>query len=182
MFVALEVVLNRVVSINTQAWKIGFSFVPVALCAVLFGPLWAGAVNALGDFIGAMLFPFGPYHPGFTVVAFAMGMVFGLFLYRRGGKDTAPGELRGGPDLDSVGKRRVLAFLRILAPTLINCLICGLLINTLWVSQLYGSRTYWGWFIYRLPQYAVYIPVYLIILPLLPRLRLAMCKAHLITC
>ncbi|MDR1131947.1 MAG: folate family ECF transporter S component [Oscillospiraceae bacterium] len=149
MTAALEIMLNRFASINTLGLKIGFSFVPIALCAMLSGPWVAGACYALADFLGAHLFPLGPYSPGFTVMAFAMGAVYGLFLYKKE-------SLRLFPD--------------ILAPTLINCLIIGLCVNTLWVSVLYGSRTYWGWFVYRLAQYAVLIPVHLSLLPLLGRL------------
>ena len=180
VFVALEIVLNRFLSINTHGWKIGFSFVPVALCAILFGPLWAGGVNALADFMGAMLFPIGTYHPGFTVVAFITGMVYGLFLYQGGGADRLTHAPRRDAEPAAAWTARLLGFLRILAPTLINCLIFGLLINTVWVSQLYGSRTYGGWFLYRLAEYAILIPLHLVVLPLLPHLRLAMFKARLI--
>jgi ECF transporter S component (folate family) len=148
MTVALEIVLNRFASINTLGLKIGFSFVPISLCAALNGPWIAGTCYALSDFLGAHLFPIGPYSPGFTVMAFVMGAVYGLFLHKKE-------KLRFFPD--------------ILPPTLINCLCIGLCVNTLWVSLLYGSKTYWGWFVYRLAQYAVLVPIHLILLPLVPR-------------
>ena len=37
MFVAIEVILSRFLSINTPFVKIGFAFVPCALCAVMLG-------------------------------------------------------------------------------------------------------------------------------------------------
>ena len=77
-----------------------------------------------------------------------MGAVYGWFLYGRKAK----------------------LFPHILLPSLINNLILGLGVNTLWVSILYGSRTYWGWFVYRLPEYAILIPVNLLLLPVLLRL------------
>ena len=61
-------------------------------------------------------------------------------------------------------------FLHILPPAVLNNLVLGLCVNTLWVSQLYGSRTYWGWFTYRLPEYAVLVPLNLLLLPVLIRL------------
>ncbi len=146
--IALEIVLNRFASINTLGLKIGLSFAPIALCAMLNGPLIAGACYALADLLGALLFPIGPYFPGFTLMAFVMGVVYGLFLYNK----------------------PTLRFWSFLAPTLINCLVIGLCINTAWVAILYGSKTYWGWFVYRLSQYAVLIPVHLILLPMLNRL------------
>ena len=149
LLAALEIVLNRFCSINTMGLKIGFSFVPIVVAASLFGPVHAAVVYALADFLGAILFPIGPYHPGFTVCAALMGFVWGIFLHTREGH---PG------------------FLRILAPSLINNLVIGLLINTAWVAMLYGSKTYAGWFLYRLSEYAVLVPLNLVITPVLLRL------------
>ena len=112
---ALEIVLNRFLSINAWNIKIGFSFVPVAVAAMMFGPLGGGVVGALGDFLGAVLFPIGPYFPGFTLTAFLTGAVFGLFL------------------------RKERTVLRVLGATAVNQLILSLLLNTLWISILYGS-------------------------------------------
>ena len=77
---ALEIVLNRFLSINAWNTKIGFSFIPVAVAGMLFGPLGGAVVGALGDLVGAILFPIGAYFPGFTLTAFLTGLVYGLFL------------------------------------------------------------------------------------------------------
>ena len=148
MMTALSVVLNRLCSIHTAGWTIGFAFVPVALIAMVYGPAAGAVVGALADLIGALLFPFGPYHPGFTVIGALMGAVYGWFLYEK--------EARFFP--------------HILLPSVVNNLVLGLGVNTVWVSQLYGSKTYWGWFTYRLPQYAILVPVNLILLPILVQL------------
>ncbi len=157
LLVAVEIVLSRFCSINTNGWKIGFSFVPVVAAAVLYGPAVSAIVYALADFLGAVLFPIGPYFPGFTMSAALMGISYGIFLQKREGKDV---KLEG-----------VRYFLtNILPPVLINNLVIGLFINTIWVSVLYGSKTYWGWFLYRLPEYALLIPVNLILIPIIIRL------------
>ena len=83
LLLALEVILSRFLSISTPVVKIGFSFIPIALVAMLYGPLWAGCTAALADFLGAVLFPIGPYFPGFTLTAFCTGLLFGLFLYKK---------------------------------------------------------------------------------------------------
>ena len=160
LLIAIEVVLNRFGSINTNGWKIGVSFLPLVLCAILYGPWWAAGCGALADFIGAMLFPFGPYHPGFTICAALMGMVNGLFLHRK-----------------AATKGR--AFLNILFATLINTLGIGLCINTLWVAQLYGSKTYGGWFMYRLMEYAVLVPLHLLLVPVMQKLAQVLQSAGL---
>ncbi|MDR0952438.1 MAG: folate family ECF transporter S component [Oscillospiraceae bacterium] len=159
LLVAMEVVLNRFASINTESLKIGFSFLPIALCGLLFGPIWASIAGGLADFLGAILFPIGPYHVGFTIVAAVMGAVYGLFLYKR---------------------ETPRFFPNIFCPAIINTLVLGLFVNTLWVSQLYSSQTYWGFFMFRMTtQYIFLIPVYLLLLPLLPRLASAIRKAGL---
>ncbi|MBR3587497.1 MAG: folate family ECF transporter S component [Oscillospiraceae bacterium] len=115
MLIAIEVILSRFLSINAWNIKIGFGFVPVLIAAILYGPLAGGLVGALSDFIGAVLFPIGTYFPGFTLTSFLMGLVFGLFLYKK------QGWLQG---FAAVG---------------INQFILGLFLNTFWISLLYGS-------------------------------------------
>ena len=156
MLVALEIVLNRFCSINTAGLKIGFSFVPPMLAAMLYGPAASALVYALSDFLGAILFPIGPYHPGFTICAAGMGLMLGLMLYRKH-----------------------ITFLHILLPVVVNCIVLGLVVNTFWVSQLYGSKTYWGWFLYRLSEYAVLVPVQILFAPILKRLAEVLRKTGL---
>ena len=100
MLIAIEVILSRFLSINAWNIKIGFGFVPVVIAAILYGPLAGGIVGALSDF---------------TLTSFLMGMIFGLFLYKK------QGWLQG---LAAVG---------------INQFILGLFLNTFWISVLYGS-------------------------------------------
>lgn len=157
LFTALEVVLSRFCSVNTQGWKIGFSFVPVVACAALFGPLVSASVCAASDLIGALLFPIGPYFPGFTLCSGIMGAVWGLFLYKKG-------------ETSALNGSRTRNFMKILSPTLINNIAVGLIVNTVWVSILYGSKTYFGWFLYRLPEYAIKIPVELVLVPIIVKL------------
>ena len=62
-------------------------------------------------------------------------------------------------------KQKLIYLRYILPPVLINCIVLGLFVNTAWVSLLYASRGYWGWFVYRLPEYAVLIPVSVALIP-----------------
>ena len=54
---------------------------------IYLGPKYACLICALGDLIGALLFPFGAYFPGFTISAALMGLVYGLILYKKPGKE-----------------------------------------------------------------------------------------------
>ena len=144
VLVAVEIVLSRFLSINAWNIKIGFSFVPIVLAAMLYGPLCAGIVAALGDFLGAILFPIGAYFPGFTLTAFLTGVVFGLFLYK---KQTFP---------------------RTVAAVGINQFILGLFLNTYWISVLYGSP-YVPLLATRVVQSAILTAAQLIVIQLLIR-------------
>ncbi|MBQ9387837.1 MAG: folate family ECF transporter S component [Lachnospiraceae bacterium] len=120
LLTALEIVLSRFLSINAWNTKIGFSFIPIVAAAILFGPLPAAIVGALGDFLGALIFPIGPYFPGFTATAFICGIVRGLFLRKK----------------HSFGKTVLLS-----AVSAAICqLILGLFLNTLWIGILYGTE------------------------------------------
>ena len=78
LLIALEVILTRFCSINTATLRIGFGFLPIAIIAMMYGPLSAGVAYALGDLLGMMIFPSGSYFPGFTLTAFLTGVIYGL--------------------------------------------------------------------------------------------------------
>lgn len=132
VLIAAEVVLSRFLSISLWNMKIGFAFVPLVIGAMMLGPLKAGIIALVADFLGAMLFPIGTYFPGFTLSAFLRGLTFGIFLYK-----------------DQDLKKISLA-------VLINQIFFSLLLNTLWISILYGSP-YKAVFVSRLPQTALLI-------------------------
>ncbi|MCQ2456186.1 MAG: folate family ECF transporter S component [Clostridia bacterium] len=160
LLTAVEIVLNRFCSINTSALKIGFSFVPIVVAASVFGPLGGAVSYGLADLIGAILFPIGTYHPGFTVCAALMGFTYGIFL-------CTPNKWSGKFALKW---KKIRFFPNVIVPAVVNNLVFGLVINTCWVAMLYGSKTYFGWFVYRLPEYAVLIPLNVVLIPLLLKL------------
>ena len=145
LLTALEIVLSRFLSFSAWNTKVGFAFVPVVLCAMLLGPVNAGLVAALADFLGAVLFPVGPYFPGFTLTAFLMGLTYGFFL------------------------RRGQSLLRIVGAVAVHQLVLSLLLNTLWISILYGSP-FGPLLVTRLPQCAILAAVQLAVIPLLAKL------------
>lgn len=81
--IALEIILTRFLSINLPIARIGFGFLPVALSAAMFGPLWAGIGYVIGDILGMLIFPSGAFFPGFTLSAFLTGILYGIFLYNK---------------------------------------------------------------------------------------------------
>lgn len=82
LMIAVEIVLTRFLSIQLPTIRIGFGFLPIAVVAMLYGPVWAGIAAVLGDIIGVTFFsPFGIF-PGFTLTALLIGVVYGIFLYK----------------------------------------------------------------------------------------------------
>ena len=82
LLIALEVILTRFCSIYTGILRIGFGFLPVAIIAMMYGPISAGVAYAIGDILGMMIFPSGSYFPGFTLTAFLTGVIYGVVLYK----------------------------------------------------------------------------------------------------
>jgi len=145
LLIALEVVLSRFCSITTPIVKIGFGFMPIVVCAIMFGPIWAGGAGALADVIGATLFPIAAYFPGFTVSAALTGIVFGIFLHNR--KGTIP-QLAGA--------------------VAVNCLCISLLMNTYWLTIIIGTP-FLGLLPTRIVQNLIMIPVQFGVLKLLQK-------------
>lgn len=83
LLIALEIVLSRFLSISTPIVKASFSFVPLSMLAMLYGPFYAASGAAIADIMGAVLFPIGPYFPGYTITAALTGLTYGLCLYKR---------------------------------------------------------------------------------------------------
>lgn len=131
VLISTEVVLSRFFSISAWNIKIGFSFLPVV-------------VAALGDLIGALLFPIGAYFPGFTLTAFLTGIVFGLFLHK--------------------GQ----SMMRVIGAVAVNQLVLSLLLNTLWISVMYHSP-FSALLVVRIVQCAILIPIQIIMIRLMSK-------------
>ena len=142
VLLALEVILTRFLSINMLIVRIGFGFLPIAIAAMLYGPVLAGITYAVGDILGALMFPSGPYFPGFTLTAFLVGIFYGLLLYN---------------------KERT--WLRLIIGCGLILLACTVCLNSLWISILYG-KAFLGLMPARLTEAAVLWPVQVIIIKL----------------
>lgn len=84
MLLAIRVILGFFTVLITPTIKIGFSFLPVALSGMLYGPVVAGAIGGLGDILSYIVNPAGgAYFPGFTISGIIAGIIYGLFLYQK---------------------------------------------------------------------------------------------------
>jgi len=135
LFIALEVILTRFFAIQTPIVRIGFGFLPIALSAIMFGPVVGGITAMLADIIGMMIAPKGMYFPGFTVSAFITGAVYGLFLYKKNN-----------------------SVLRVFFAVLTITLIVDLGFNTVWLTMLTGNAAS-AIIVPRLIKCAIMLPV-----------------------
>lgn len=142
VLIALNVVLSRFLSINAWNIKIGFTFVSIFVAGYFYGPFFSVIVAVIGDIVGALLFPSGAFFPGFTVTALLTGLLFGLMLYK---KQTPS---------------------RIIITVLINQLVLGLIVNTYWLSILYGT-TFGAVVVTRIVQCLIMMPVEFVTISLL---------------
>ena len=135
MLIALNVILTRYLSVQTLFLRIGFGFLPVAIFSMLFGPVPGAIAAALGDVVGFMIAPVGTYFPGFTASAFLLGLIYGIFFYRKN-----------------------LSLVRIILACLLAGIVVDLTLNTIWLSMLYGTSIS-AILVSRLIKFAITLPI-----------------------
>lgn len=140
LLIAMNVVLARFLGIQTPLVQVSFSFVPVVLAALLYGPVPAAIVGAMGDFLGAILFPAGAFFPGFTLTAFLAGLVYGIFLYKK-----------------------PAAVWRAVAAVLLITVFLNMGLNTLWLWITVKDGV-WGILMNRIPKYFLVAPVQILVI------------------
>ncbi len=142
ILIAMNVLLMNYLGLHTQYFKIGFSFVPIALCGMLYGAKWSTVCAGVGDVINGLLGPFGLYPP-LTLSACLNGLVFGVCLKDR--SDSMPA---------------------IIAAVGIFQILISLLLNTWFLSMLYKTP-YFELMVTRIPQVLIMFPVQIIVLRLI---------------
>ena len=146
VLVALNVILERFMP-SYSVWNnnISFGFITVAFAACYLGTPYSMAVGGLGDLIGAVIKPFGPYFVGYTITNILVGLVLGIFLYKK------------------------TTVLRISIATVINKFVFSLIVNTIFIAVLYrgGIAAFWVVLVSRIPFVALMIAVEIILISLL---------------
>ncbi len=144
MLLAILIILSRFISIKTQVLVISFSYIPIVMSAIWLGPKYSTVIALLGDLLGALLFPFGPYFPGFTVSAALSGLVYGIFLY--------------SPKKEMSQKQFLI---RLAISSLIDLIIINIFITSSWIHLLYG-KAYVAIMASRTVTQLVMIPIQLV--------------------
>ena len=151
MLAALAIILDRFVPITfTESLKVTLTFVPVVVAASFYGPVEGAVVWGIADLLGALMFPRGAYFPGFTVTSAIKGALFGIFLHTL--------------------REKMHVVPRVTIPTVINNFIIGLVIDTFWISILYDSNSYLGYFVSRIPQFIIISVMNVVIIMILEKI------------
>ena len=159
MLLAIEIVLSRFLSIQTPITRIGFGFIPLVMAGILFGPVPAAIVAVLADVLGALLFPTGAYYPPLTLTSLLVGLTYGFFLHKI-----------------SFKVKSVSDWIRIIACVVVRQGIWALLLQSYWLSLLYGT-TYKQCLVTRIPQVLILAAVEIIFIPILIKIADMLKKA-----
>jgi ECF transporter S component (folate family) len=136
MFGAISIVIGFYLTIMpTQTIKITFSFLPNEFVYYLFGPVAGAFFAAAMDILTFLIRPMGPFFYGFTVSAILTGVLYGVILYKK-----------------------PLSLKRIIIAKVIHTLTINLILNTYWLTLLYGN----GFFVLlpaRLLKAVIMLPI-----------------------
>lgn len=135
IFISLTVIFTHVFAIQTPFIRISFGFLPVALFAMLFGPIKGACMAALADLLGCLIFSPGLYFPGFTVSAFLSGLIYGYFFYNK-----------------------KITLTKIIFVSSIIFILIDLFLNTLWLCALYQKAAQ-VFFLSRFIKGAILLPI-----------------------
>ncbi|MDK2808027.1 MAG: riboflavin transporter [Clostridiales bacterium] len=116
MLGALSIVLGYFTIMPLPSIKINATFLPNEFVYYLFGPVTGAIFGASMDVLTYLIRPTGPFFFGFTLSACLNGFLFGILLYKR-----------------------PLSLLRIATANLLQMIFINLLLNTYWISMLYGT-------------------------------------------
>lgn len=145
ILIALNVVLERFMAFQIESNHYTVSVITVAFAAVFLGTPYAVTVAALGDILGALIAPTGPYFPGFTLTNVLAALCIALFL------------------------RKKVNLLNTSASIVINKIFCTLILNSIWVSVLYkgGIDAFPAYFVTRIPQAIIMAVIEIVIITVL---------------
>ena len=129
MLTAIGIILGYFKVPINQFIEIRFAFLPLCVAGMMLGPGIAGVMGALVDIGGFILYPTGPYFPGFTFSTAMAGVIFGMILYNK----------------------KVTLWRTELA-MVVYTVVVGILLNSIWLNMLYLKLGYLNTIIYRLPK------------------------------
>lgn len=114
LLLAVAVVLDGFGSIRIGDYiKINFTFLPLSMVGILFGPVPGLFAGLMTDIIGYLVNPVGAFIPALVLISGLEGLIYGMVLY------------------NIKSERTVKTIIKIVAARLSVCAVCNLTLNTL---------------------------------------------------
>lgn len=136
--------------------QIHFTFIPVALSSLLFGPIMAIITGFISDILGFLLFSGGyPFFPGYTISAIAGALIYALFFYRR----------------------RITVLNIFLAKLTVNVFVNAYL-GAIWLAMMSSKNTFWYNLVYGFYKNLLLLPFEVIMLTIVFRKLIPIFKSH----
>lgn len=141
---ALAVITNCFsITVNSGANSISFNYVICSLAGIFFGPISGGIVGLLGDLIGCLIAPKGPFNPFIMLSSALIGVLSGL----------------------SFKIPKLNIYLKIIIGYIFIFIVCTLGFNTfgLWFYYAKGKKSFFVYLIARAPFQAINIVINIVI-------------------
>lgn len=129
LLTALSIVMTRflyffVPLAGMPTLRISFGEIPIIMSGLMFGPFAGGVTGVVADLVGVLINPQGAYHPGFTLSSALWGVIPGLFflVFKKKGS-----------------YEKIYSKLNILMAVSVAFIGVSLILNTIWLRQLYGT-------------------------------------------
>ena len=143
LLMALRIILGRYLAIDLVIVRISFGFIVMGFVGYLYGPVVGCSFGILGDLLGYWGFPQSlPYFPGYAISAGLSGFLYGSLLYYKKYTDSSIKNFN----------------IRIIIVTTTICILCNVILGTLWTSILQG-KAFEVLFIPRLLKNVLCVPV-----------------------
>lgn len=117
LLVALNVAAKSLNIIVTQDLKIGFSGVFMGVSGLVVGPFLSAIGGVIGDLLGFIVNPTGPYFPGFTFNELVIGLLYGFMFY----------------------KQKEIKLSRVIIARLLHTVLINIILTPIWLNILYGT-------------------------------------------
>ena len=123
IFSAMNIILTRagVIMLFGGLVRLSFGKIPLILSGLFLGPLAGAFAGLVGDVLGVIINSHGApmIHPGFTLSSVLTGAVPGIIVI--------------------LSRRKRSSLFNVITSNIIVLILVNLLLDTLWLSQMYGN-------------------------------------------
>ena len=127
MLLAMAIAIRTLSIEITPDLRLGFTFVPIAAIAMLYGPVVCGVSSFLLDFLGYLITNKSArfYSPQLALVVILSGILYGVLLYKC-----------------DFQKAKIKSCILIVSSCVAVCVICNILLNTYFLYTLYVNKDF----------------------------------------